>query len=44
MGIIWIKSVVDPEKGVTLLSIIKPIHNRSRYLLMDLSGNLTEMQ
>jgi hypothetical protein len=43
MGYVCIKFQVDCVKGLTFISIVKLIHDRSSHLLMDFSGNITEM-
>lgn len=31
-------------KGLTIISVIKILHDRSSHLLIDFNGNITEMQ
>jgi len=42
MGYVCIKFEIDVEKGLTFISIIKLVHDRSMHALIDFSGKITE--
>ena len=44
MSYVCIKYQLDIDYGLTFITIVKLVHDRSRTILMDFSGNVTEVE